>query len=260
MQIVSSLVRHRRILYSTVLLGLKRRTSGNALGTLWLLLYPLLFLGMYALVFVQILQVRIPGLATTDYILVIFSGLVPFLAFAEAFGVGTGSIVANRDLLMNTLFPIELVVARDVLIGHVTMGVGMLLVWGAALYLHGAQWTHLLLPLIYLLQIMMVLGVVWISATLTVFFRDLQQAVPILVLFLMMVSPIAYTAEMVPDGLRAIVLLNPLAWLMELYRACLMQGELPLAALGAFSVFALLLFLLGGSLLIRIKPLFVDHV
>jgi len=260
MRIVSSLVRHRHILFSTVLLGLKRRTSGNVLGTLWLLLYPLLFLGMYALVFVQILQVRIPGLATTDYILVIFSGLVPFLAFAEAFGVGTGSIVANRDLLMNTLFPIELVVARDVLIGHVTMGIGMLLVWLSALYVHGAQWTHLLLPLVYVLQIMMVLGVVWVSASLTVFFRDLQQAVPIVVLFLMMVSPIAYTAEMVPEGLRAIVLLNPLAWLMELYRACLMQGEVPLAALGAFSGFAVLLFLLGGSLLVRIKPLFVDHV
>jgi len=260
MHIVSSLIRHRRILSSTVMLGLKRRVSGNALGTLWLLLYPLLFLGMYALVFVQILQVRIPGLATTDYILVIFSGLVPFLAFAEAFGVGTGSIVANRDLLMNTLFPIELVVARDVLIGHVTMGVGMLFVWGAALYLHGLQWAHLLLPLVYLLQIMMVLGLVWISATLTVFFRDLQQAIPIVVLFLMMVSPIAYTADMVPEGLRAIVLLNPLAWLMELYRACLMQGVVPLTTLGAFSTFAVLLFLLGGSLLLRIKPLFVDHV
>lgn len=113
---LTSLLTHRRILYATVLQGLKKRTSGNALGALWLLLYPLLFLSMYSLVFVQILQVRIPGLGTMDYILVVFSGLVPFLAFAEAFGTGTTSVVANRDLLMNTLFPIELVVAREVLI------------------------------------------------------------------------------------------------------------------------------------------------
>lgn len=257
---LASVLKHRRILYATVVQGLKKRTSGNALGALWLLLYPLLFLSMYSLVFVQILQVRIPGLGTPDYILVVFSGLVPFLAFAEAFGTGTTSIVANRDLLMNTLFPIELVVAREVLIGHITMGMGMLLLWGAVLYLHGPQWTHLLVPLIYALQIMMVLGLVWISASLTVFFRDLQQAIPILVLFLMMISPIGYTADMVPEGLKALLLFNPLAWLMELYRACLMRGDVPLQQLGLFALFAGGLFTLGGALILRLKPLFADHV
>lgn len=257
---LASLLQHRQILYSTVVQGLKKRTSGNALGTLWLLLYPMLFLGMYSLVFVQILQVRIPGLGTSDYILVVFSGLVPFLAFAEAFGSGTSSIVANRDLLMNTLFPIELVVAREVLIGHTTMGMGMLLLWGAVLHFHGVHWTHLLVPLVYLLQIMMVLGLVWITATLTVFFRDLLQAIPIFVLLLMMVSPIAYTADMVPEGLYAILLFNPLAWLMELYRACLIRGTVPLQQLGFFALFSTVLFALGGSLIFRLKPLFADHV
>lgn len=257
---LASLLKYRRILYSTVVQGLKKRTSANALGALWLLLYPLLFLSMYSLVFVQILQVRIPGLGTMDYILVVFSGLVPFLAFSEAFGVGTTSIVANRDLLMNTLFPIELVVARDVLIGHTTMGMGMLMLWGAVIYYHGVSWTHLLVPVIYLLQIVMVLGLVWITATLTVFFRDMQQAIPVLVLMLMMISPIGYTADMVPAGLKGILLFNPLAWLMELYRASLMQGTVPLEQLGQFAAFAFALFCLGGALITRLKPLFIDHV
>lgn len=257
---LASLLKHRRILYSTVVQGLKKRTSANALGALWLLLYPLLFLSMYSLVFVQILQVRIPGLGTMDYILVVFSGLVPFLAFSEAFGIGTTSVVANRDLLMNTLFPIELVVARDVLIGHTTMGMGMLMLWGTVIFYHGFSWTHLLVPVIYLLQIIMVLGLVWITATLTVFFRDMQQAIPVLVLMLMMISPIGYTADMVPTGLKAILLFNPLAWLMELYRACLMQGVVPLDQLGFFALFACVLFCLGGALILRLKPLFIDHV
>ena len=260
MNVLLSLIKHRHILYSTVMQGLKKRTSGNVLGALWLLLYPLLFLGMYSLVFVQILQVRIPGLGTSDYILVVFSGLVPFLAFAEAFGAGTVSIVGNRDLLMNTLFPIELVVAREVLIGHTTMGMGMLLLRGAVLHFDSLRWTHLLVPLIYLLQIMMVLGLVWITASLTVFFRDFQQAIPILVLFLMMISPIGYTSEMVPEGLQGVLLFNPLAWLMELYRACLMKGVVPLEQLGLFALFACTLFALGGALVLRLKPLFADYV
>ncbi len=257
---LASLLNHRRILYATVVQGLRKRTSGNVLGVAWLLLYPLLFLSMYSLVFVQILQVRIPGLGTTDYILVVFAGLVPFLAFSEAFGTGTTSIVANRDLLMNTLFPIELVVAREVLIGHVTMGMGMILLWGTVVYLHGAHWAHLLMPLLYVLQIMLVLGLVWITSTLTVFFRDFQQAIPIFVLFLMMISPIGYTADMVPEGLKALLLFNPLAWLMELYRACLMRGEVPLEQLVLFALFSSAMFAFGGALILRLKPLFADHV
>lgn len=260
MRALISLMAHRHILYSTVVQGVKKRTSGNVFGIVWLVLYPLLFLGMYGLVFLQILQVRIPGLGTIDYMLIVFSGLVPFLAFAEAFGTGTTSIVANRDLLMNTLFPIELVVAREVLVGHTTMGMGMLLLWLAVLYNHGFEWSHLLVPFIYALQILMVLGIVWITATLTVFFRDFQQAIPIFVLFLMMVSPIGYTADMVPAGLEAILLFNPLAWLMELYRACLMQGAVPLVQLGLFTLFAFSIFSLGGALHLRLKPLFADHV
>lgn len=260
MSVLSSLIKHRHILYSTTVQGLQKKTSGNVLGTLWLILYPLLFLGMYSLVFVQILQVRVPGLGTADYILVVFSGLVPFLAFSEAFGAGTVSIIGNRDLLMNTLFPIELVVAREVLVGHATMGIGMLLLYAAVLQHHTLQWTHLLVPLIYMLQIIMVLGLVWITASLTVFFRDLQQAIPIFILFLMMVSPIGYTAAMVPEGLQGILMFNPLAWLMELYRSCLMTNVVPFEKLGLFALFSFSLFALGGAFVLRLKPLFADYV
>ncbi|MGK9046896.1 ABC transporter permease [Stutzerimonas chloritidismutans] len=260
MEAFYSLIRHRRILFATVRDGLRSRTSGNVLGVAWLLFYPLLFLAMYAVVFVQILQVRIPGLGTLDYILVVFSGLVPFLAFSEGFGVGTSSIVSNRELLMNTLFPIELVVVRDVLIGHANMGMGMLILWGAVLYLHGFEWTHLMVPLVYGLQVLMVIGLVSITASLAVFFRDLLQAIPILILFMMMVSPIAYTADMVPDGMNGLLFVNPLAWLMALYRDCLIEGVVDLKVLGVVSGFSLAIFVIGSLFIRRLKPVFADYV
>src|SRR5690606_34500533 len=131
---------------------------GNVFGAIWLLLYPILFLSMYSVVFVYVLGVRIPGLGTAGYVLIIFCGLVPFLAFSEAFGVGTPSIIANRSLLKNTLFPIELVVARDVIVGHVTMGLGMVLVWCAVVYNGHLYWTHLMVPIVYMFQILMTIG------------------------------------------------------------------------------------------------------
>jgi lipopolysaccharide transport system permease protein len=257
---IGLLYRQRGLLWATTEQAMRAKFTANVLGAAWLVLYPLVFLSMYALVFIHILGVRVPGLGTMDYVLVIFCGLVPFLAFSEAFGVGTPSIIANRGLLRNTLFPIELVVARDVIVGHATMGLGMLLVWIAVVLSGELHWSHLLVPVIYLVQILMVVGLVWISATVCVFFRDLQQAIPIVTLFLMLVSPIGYTDAMVPEDLKPILHINPLAWLMRLYRACLLEGTVPLDDLIVFGLFSMLLLSLGYMLISRLKPLFSDYV
>jgi len=250
----------RQLLFATTLQALRSKFSGSVLGAAWFVLYPLIFLAIYSTVFIFILGVRVPGLGTTDYVLVIFCGLVPFLAFSEAFGVGTLSVVSNRGLLRNTLFPIELVVARDAIVGHASMGIGMVLVWVVVVSNGHLHWSHLAVPVVYFLQILMAIGVVWITSTLTVFFRDLQQAAPIVVLFLMMVSPIGYTDAMVPQDLRGLLLYNPLAWLMHIYRACLIEGVVPVSDLLTFTVFSLLMLTLGHILITRLKPLFHDYV
>lgn len=254
------LVRNRGLIFTTVLQALRARFIGNTFGAAWLVLYPILFLSMYSLVFIVVLGVRVPGLGTADYVLTIFCGLIPFLAFSEAFGIGTVCIVANRGLLRNTLFPIELVVVRDVVVGHVTMGLGMLLVWTAVVYQNHMYWTHLLVPVIYSFQILMVLGIVWITGTLTVFFRDLQQATPILILFLMLVSPIGYTDAMVPESMQAMIIFNPLAWLMKLYRSCLLEGALPVYDFAIFVTFSLITYVVGFRVVSRLKPVFSDYV
>lgn len=251
---------HRELLRATTIEALRARFVGNVLGAAWFVLYPLLFLTMYSIVYIYVLGVRIPGLATKGYVLIIFCGLVPFLAFSEAFGVGTPSVVANRALLRNTLFPIELVVARDVVVGHVTMGLGMMLVWLATLYNGHLYWTHLLVPVVYLFQILMTIGLVWMTATLTVFFRDLQQATPIIILFLMLVSPIGYTDSMVPERMRGLLNFNPLAWLMRIYRDCLLNNTVPWMDCGIFAIFCLAIFVLGHRMISRLKPLFIDYV
>lgn len=248
------------LLMATTRNALRNRFTGSVLGAVWLLLYPILFLTLYAVVFVYILGVRMPGLGTKDYILMIFSGLIPFLAFSEAFGLGSASILANRSLLRNTLFPIEMVVARDVLVGHVTMGAGLLLIWLIILVNGHLYWSHLAVPVIFFFQILMTLGLVWIVASLTIFFRDLLQAIPIIILLLMMVSPIAYTDTMVPQHLKFILQFNPLAWLMHLYRTCLLQGMVPFMTLSLFGVFCVLTFIIGYRFISRLKSMFSDHV
>lgn len=252
--------KHRQLLIATTLQALRGRFLANVLGIAWLVLYPIIFLSMYSLVFIFILGLRMPGLGSFDYVLIIFSGLVPFLAFSEAFSLGTSSILASRGLLRNTLFPIEMVVAKDVIVGHATMGVGLLLLWAAVLFNGHFYWTHFAIPLIFFFQIIMTLGLVWITSSLNIFFRDIHQALPIIILFIMLVSPIAYTEEMVPAGMTFIIKLNPLAWLMHLYRSCMLDGVLPLFDLTLFGLFSMVVLLVGYRFINRLKPIFADYV
>ena len=106
----------------------------------------------------------------------------------------------------------------------------------------------------------MALGLVWITATLTIFFRDLQQATPIIILFMMLVSPIAYTDDMVPAGLKPMLDFNPLARLMSLYRSALLDGHFPVADLLIFAGMAFIVFFVGFAFITRLKPLFADYV
>jgi lipopolysaccharide transport system permease protein len=62
---------------------------------------------------------------------------------------------------------------------------------------------------------------------LNVYLRDLQNIVVILTLVLMMISPIAYTADMVPSNLRPLLGLNPLYYMIVSYQDCLMLGRFP---------------------------------
>lgn len=112
--------RHHSLLYQTTLNEVRSRYAGSALGFLWLIIYPLLFLLTYAIVYLFIFKIRFPELSSYEYIIMIFCGLIPFLGFSEGLSLGVVSVVANSNLIKNTLFPIELVPVKSVLVGQAT--------------------------------------------------------------------------------------------------------------------------------------------
>lgn len=260
MTVFKFLYNNRHMLLATSVQTVRAKSIGNALGLAWLIIYPLLFLALYYIVFFNILQIRVPGLNNFDYILLIFSGLVPFLCFSESFSVGTVSIVANRSLFKNTLFPLEIIVAKDVISSHVCMGIGMLMVWGAVIIFHGFSLTHLIVPFVFLFQILMTIGITWITATITIYFRDVQQAIPILILLLMMVSPIAYTHDMVPERMRAMLSYNPLAFLMQLYRSAFFERTILWGDFLTYAFISVAILMVGFFFISRLKVTFSHYV
>ena len=251
---------HRHILWATTLTDVRSRFKGTVFGPVWTVLYPVLFLGLYAVVYAMIFRIRVANYGTADYVLLIFCGLVPFLGFSEALGTGVSSVVSNKSLIKNTLFPVELIPVKAVLASSVTMIVGLLLLLGA-LWARGiVHSTQLLIPFILALQLLFTVGLIWLFSAINVFIQDLGQMVAILILFLMLVSPIAYTHDMIPRELLPFMYPNPLYYLIMLYRDAAFLGVIKLELFGVFTLISVAMGLLGGFVFTRLKPLFADYV
>jgi lipopolysaccharide transport system permease protein len=252
---------HWRLLWRISISELRSRYAGFLLGPGWAVIFPILMISIYSVVYLVIFRVRVPTMSPFQYVLFIFSGLVPFLMTSEALSTGVGSIVVNKDVLNNTVFPIDLVPVKAVLMSQLTMIVGMMVILAGSALLHVISWTALLLPIIWLLHIMALIGVVWIISLINLLIRDIQNLVSLAIMVLMMASPIAYTSEMVPPSLKALILINPLAYFVLAYQHVLVLGSPPAWwNCLAIIVLAFGLFFVGGYFFSQAKRVMVDYV
>lgn len=226
-----------------------------------MLVAPAVLFALYALIYLVIFRAKPPGLDGPAYVLYIFSGLVPYLMTAEALSSGVGSVVVNRSVLNSTVFPIDLAPVKAVLSAQGSMIVGLIVTIAGTVALGRAHWTLLLVPVVWALQVVALIGVTWILSLINVVIRDLQNLISLLLVVLMIASPIAYTSAMVPASLRAVIYLNPLAYFVITYQRLIVLGQLPDATIAVLLVVSSILFFgLGGWFFSRVKSVMVDYV
>jgi lipopolysaccharide transport system permease protein len=146
---------------------------------------------------------------------------------ADALANGVGSVLANKSVLSNTVFPIDLVPVKPVLTAQGVMVAGMAVVLLGLVLTGSLHWTIVILPVIWFLQIVWLAGINWFLSLFNVVFRDLQQLLTAILMMLLVASPFAYTPAMVPPQLRLMILLNPFAYFVIAYQKVLVLGELP---------------------------------
>lgn len=254
-----SFYRHRVL--EGIIHDIRQRYVGSVFGTLWAFLYPLLQLSIYAGLYTVIFRVRPPGLTEYGYVVLVFSGLVPLMAFNEALLAATSSLSANKNLLLNTVFPADLIPLRAAVAAQVTslIALGITLVAGFALGRTSWQ-AVLLVPIFWVLLLMFAIGIGWIFSLLALVARDIQYGLGLITMLLFVLSPFAYTPEMVPAMLKPIIYLNPLSYFVLTFQQLICYGTWPspIAAGGAV-VLALGSFFFGFTIFQRAKYVFFDY-
>jgi lipopolysaccharide transport system permease protein len=258
--VVAMLYRHRRVLVATTRVEVRKRYAGSALGLIWVGLYPVLLLSVYLFIFLVLFSTRLPGYTEMDYVLYVFAGLIPYMGLSEAVQAGTQSIKQNLHLVKNVMLPIELVPVRAVAAALVGQSVSLCVLVVLAAFNGTLSPAMVLLPLVFLLQFLMLVGIVFVLSAVAMVVQDVSYLVSITLMLLMFLSPIGFRADMLPPSYGIIVWANPVAYLCDAYRAVLLTNY-PFSATSSavFIGLAIVFFVLGAAFFSRFKGALVDH-
>ena len=224
---LNTLWSHRRMLWAATVAEMRVMYAGSVLGLVWVGLGPLILLSLYTAIYTLVFRVQPVGMSVTDYVLHVFAGLIPFIAFVGALTVGALSISSNRQLLLNTVFPSELIPVRSVFAASTMLPVGLTLLCLAQVVRLDASPLMLLVPVVMILQTMFLVGVSWVLSLVGLLLKDLGPILNYLSLLLMVATPIAYTPEMMPSYLRVLIYVNPLYYFVHAYQLLIVGGTLP---------------------------------
>ena len=229
MKLLKEIWDYRTMISSLVKRDLRGRYKGSVLGFLWTFLNPLLQLIVYTFVFSVIMRAGIE-----DYYLFLFVALVPWTFFSTSVGGGAGCITSQQSLVNKIYFPREVLPISYVLSQLINMLLSfivvaiVLLVSGKGINL--AVWWYL--PIIILQETLLAFGLTLLVAGITVYFRDMQFLLNIIMMAWQFLSPVMYSVDMVPDNFRGIFNLNPMTPIIVAYRDVLYYKQAPHLQIG----------------------------
>jgi lipopolysaccharide transport system permease protein len=249
---------YRELLYFLTWRDVKVRYKQTALGVAWAVLQPLCTMLVFSLFFGRLAGVPSECL---PYPLFAFAGLLPWVFFSNALANSGNSLVGSANLITKVYFPRLLVPGAAVGAGLVDLGIGFaLLVPLMTYYGQGPSWSILLLPLLVVLLTLLALGIGLLTSALNVKYRDIRYALPFVIQLWMFVSPVIYPLSFVPAKWRWVMWLNPLAGIIEGFRAVLFGKSVEWALLGVAAALTLVLLALAAFVFRRMEKSFADVV
>ncbi len=259
MESLQGLSHYRYLLWQWTAREVRVRYKQSLLGAGWAILQPLALTAIFTLVFSRLVRV---DTGTTPYPVFAYVALVPWTFFTTALTMGIPSLVNNMNLVTKIYFPREILPLGTILAALLDLAVSGV-VLAAMLGVYRMPFTAAVLWVIPLLAVQLVftVGVTLAGSATIVFFRDVRFVVPLLLQVWMYATPVIYPIDLVPEGMRALYWLNPMAGIIDGYRRVLILGQAPdPAGMGTAVAVSIVLLLCGYLLFKRLEPHFADVI
>jgi ABC-type polysaccharide/polyol phosphate export systems, permease component len=254
-----SLILSRELLWAWAGRILRTRYQQTAIGGLWIVIQPLATVAVFSIIFTYFVPVATGGIA---YPIFSYVALVPWTLLASSLSDMTESVVGNMQLITKIYFPREILPVSSVLarLMDYLVSIGLLagmLIW----YKVSVNFTAILfLPVVLLIQLALVTGLGLILSASNVFYRDIRSVLTLVMQLWFYASPIIYPISMVPESLRSVYFLNPMAGILTAYRDIILDGVVPGPYLLISVIEASIVLIVGYWFFKRIEHQFADVI
>lgn len=250
---------YRDLMFFMIWRDLKSRYAQSVLGFTWAVVQPAMFMIVFTVVFGEIAKISSDG---KPYAIFSYSAVVPWTLFAGSVGAATNSLVTNQPLLTKVYFPRVILPLMGPMSRTPDFVISMCLMVVLMIWFNQAPTIWVLtLPLLVLIIIGTAVGLgLWLSA-LSVQYRDVRFALPMIVQLGLYVTPVVYPASLVPERFILFYSVNPMVGVVEGFRAALLGSrDMPLDMLAVGAMTALLILITGVVVFNRMERNFVDVI
>ena len=268
-RVIPDLIRARELLRDLVWKDLRARYRYAMMGFLWAVIEPLMFMALLAFVFSFMLADRASLTQSTQpFPVLLLCGLIFWQYFSTALNSAAHSVVDHKNLVKKVYFPREVIPLAVCCVPLVNLAIGFILLLLLHLILGGAvSVVTLCIPLLFILQFVLTLGLALIFACGHALFRDVGNLISVGMMFGFYASPVIYPVDLIahsskiPHGLYLAYMANPMAGLITAYRQILFEVRIPdwnlliwpaVCAVGCFTI--------GLVLFRRTAPTMADYL
>lgn len=235
---------YREMIFSLVKRDLRGRYKASVLGFLWTFINPLCQILVYTFVFQFIMRTGIE-----QFSVYLISGMIPWIFFSTAVSGGTMCIKNQSEMVKKIYFPREVLPISFVTSAFVNMLFCFIMIF-LVIAVSGRGFSPialLFLPLVMIIEYIMALGFTFIVSGLTIYFRDMEHIVGVIMMAWIYLTPIMYTVDMVPEKLRSVYYINPMTPVIQAYQEILYYEQIPqMKTLLLSGVFGVVILLIGA--------------
>jgi len=234
---LTNLAEYRELMFTLAWKNVALRYKQAYLGIAWAILKPVMLMLIFTLVksFVGIDSGDVP------YPILTFAALMPWTFFQESTSDGVTSVVGNTPLIKKIYFPREIFPITAVLTKLIELGINFIVLAGLMVWYQMLPSVYVLwVPVIILYTVLAALTIAFVGSAINVYYRDIGQALPVLLSLLMYASPVIYPLSLVKktlleervagewsDLLYTIYTLNPLAGIIDAFQSVVLRAQPP---------------------------------
>lgn len=271
LRVATNLYQYRELMVTLAWKNISLRYKQAYLGITWAILKPITLMLIFTLMrsFIGIDSGDVP------YPILIFAALLPWTFFQESASEGVNSVVGNTALIKKIYFPREIFPVTAVLTKLVELGINFVILAGLMVWYGMMPSAYVLwVPLIIAYTILVALTIAFVGAALNVYYRDMGQALPVLLSLLMYASPVIYPLHLVKqkllvqqaagewsEMLYTLYTMNPLAGIIDAFQNVVLRNMAPdLVAMAPGAIMISILLPLSYLYFKRAESYFADVI